>query len=109
MPSAATKELGLPCVTVVLSECAKGPQVYLLRNSDEDSILYPDILTRDHENPSPRPPKQPVLYSAGFPCRPFSYMTTETELLNDDRAKPFFEVKRTIKAQQPLLVILENA
>ena len=37
------------------------------------------------------------LYTAGFPCTPFSFLHNDTELLADENARQFFAVRDLLK------------
>ena len=48
------------------------------------------------------------LYVAGFPCQAFSMLESETLLMKDRRARPFFAVRDSITELQPTMAVLEN-
>lgn len=48
-------------------------------------------------------------YIGGFPCKAFSWLVgSNTSLLEDTRARPFFNVVHSLKMLRPPVVILEN-
>lgn len=47
-------------------------------------------------------------YCAGFPCKAFSLLCKDTDLLRDPRAKGFFAAIKTIVAGRPFFAVLEN-
>ncbi len=97
MACISAKQLGLRVQEVHLSECAVGPQKWLLRNRDFDcKVLCPDLSARNHSDPRPTLVCSPAVLTAGFPCRAFSTLHHASMLLEAEEAKPLFEIIKTI-------------
>lgn len=101
-PILALRALGIPHRHVFSCEANAKKREYIQENC-KDAVVFPDMLTRDHDSL----PAHNV-YVCGFPCTPFSSLRTNSKLLRDPNAKPFFATLRTIERCLPQLVILEN-
>ena len=101
-PHYALAELGIRSKTVVACDYATGPQKFSRRNV-QVAEFQPNLMLR-----TPTPPKSILLYTAGFPCKPFSSLRNSTKLLQDKEARQFWKVTATIREQRPRMVVLEN-
>ena len=101
-PHYALAELGIRSKTMVACDYATGPQKFS-RINVQVAEFQPNLMLR-----TPTPPKSILLYTAGFPCKPFSSLRNSTKLLQDKEARQFWKVTATIREQRPRMVVLEN-
>jgi site-specific DNA-cytosine methylase len=97
----ACQELNIPTSHVSSCDNAAGPMKFIARNYQPRHYyhtLFDRTLASDDCD----------VYVAGFPCKAFSLLESESLLLNDPRARPFFLVRDTITQLQPKVVVLEN-
>jgi site-specific DNA-cytosine methylase len=80
------EELGLCVETVVACDYAPGPQKFSKRNIDVKEF-QPNLMLRQ-----PSTAKNIDVYTAGFPCKPFSRLRNTTEWLEDKEAQQFWKV-----------------
>lgn len=60
------------------------------------------------EDASKRAPHETQVYTAGFPCTPFSYLHSNSSMLADKNARQFYQVVEDIKESNPSVFMLEN-
>lgn len=106
-PVWATRALRVPIQHTASCDYAAGSQKFIFRNLTPP-VFFPDLFERSHKDPKPSLPCGPGLYVAGFPCKAFSALRHKTQLMDDPEARQFFEVRNTIKSQQPGVAVLEN-
>ncbi len=99
----AAKETGLNFRHVFACELAKAPREVSQLNNPVDGKLFHDILLRDHaELPTIS------LYTAGFPCTPFSSLRTRAPCFRDKNARQFRATVETLRRCRPAAAVLEN-
>ncbi|CAE7252208.1 nlaIVM [Symbiodinium sp. CCMP2592] len=67
-------------------------------------VFYPDVCNRKLQLENYRS----GALIAGFPCQPFSVLRRDSDLLDEEAAKPFFAIVKTIGELRVPIYILEN-
>jgi site-specific DNA-cytosine methylase len=102
-PHFAMKAMGMDVINLSGCDYAAGPQKFARRNIDCQSY-HPDLFNKSAETPS----HSTIVYTAGFPCKPFSSLRTSSQLLQDKEAKQFYQVCMEMERLRPMVIILEN-
>ena len=112
------KDAGVPVRTSHEGACdyEKNSQAWLSA-VHRPKVLFNDILERNFEkdcasfdlvSQMEKELPESDVYGAGFPCTPYSYLHFGSRGVEENAARPMFQVQRTILKRRPRISILEN-